>query len=98
MINSTTGAHPSSDANAQWPANAALWRGRRVHGDVDDAGTPPGHGDGCTDGTKTANKSRDNGHGGAFTKLQLLIEGETVAGTAMQDREAIGATAERRST
>ena len=75
----------SSDANAQLPANAALVAGTQTF-DVTllTAGSRTVTATDVTDGTKTANTSpATTVTAGAFTKLQLLLPGETAApGTA----------------
>ena len=75
----------SSDANAQLPANAALVAGTQTF-DVTllTAGSRTVAATDVTDGTKTANTSpATTVTAGAFTKLQLLMPGETAApGTA----------------
>ena len=75
----------SSDANAQLPANAALVAGTQTFTvTLLTAGSRTVTATDVTDGTKTANTSpATTVTAGAFTKLQLLMPGETAApGTA----------------
>ena len=75
----------SSDANATLPANAALAAGTRTFSvTLKTAGSRTVTATDITDGTKTANTSPAiTVNAGAFTKLQVLVPGETAApGTA----------------
>ncbi len=75
----------SSDANATLPANIALAAGTRTRSvTLRTAGTYTVTATDITDGTKSANTSpATTVNAGAFTKLQLLMPGETAApGTA----------------
>jgi hypothetical protein len=71
----------SSDANAALPANAALVAGTQTFSvTLKTAGTATITAADITDGGKTANTSPSIAvHAGPFSKLQLLVPGETVA-------------------
>jgi hypothetical protein len=71
----------SSDANATLPANAALVGGTKIFSvTLKTAGTRTVTATDITDGTKTANTSPPiTVNVGAFTKMQLLVPGETAA-------------------
>src|SRR4029079_19189089 len=75
----------SSDANASLPANAALVAGTKTFSvTLRTAGSRTVTATDITDGSKTANTSPSiTVNAGAFTKLQVLVPGETAApGTA----------------
>src|SRR5207249_8245313 len=75
----------STDTNATMPGNAALASGTKTFSvTLTTAGTKTLTATDITDGTKTANTSPSiTVNAGAFTKLQLLVPGETAApGTA----------------
>src|SRR5438105_1749934 len=75
----------SSDANAMVPANAALVAGTQTFSvTLNTGGAQTVTATDATDKTKTANTSQGViVNAGAFTKLQLLLSGETAApGTA----------------
>ena len=84
----------STDTNAALPANAALVAGTQTYNvTLKTAGTATLTATDITDGTKTANTSPSiTVNAGAFSKLQLLLPGETAApGSATgQDRHAVG--------
>src|SRR5438874_421861 len=71
----------SSDVNATLPANAALVAGTKTFSvTLNTAGSRTVTASDITDGTKTANTSPSiTVNAGAFTKLQLLVPGETAA-------------------
>ena len=80
-----TVAITSSDANATLPANAALVAGTKTFAvTAKTAGSATFTATDISDGAKTANTSPATTiNAGAFTKLQLLMPGETAApGTA----------------
>ncbi len=75
----------STDANATLPANAALVAGTKTYSVTPKtAGTATFTASDISDGAKTANTSPSTTiNAGAFTKLQILLPGETAApGTA----------------
>jgi hypothetical protein len=69
----------SNDANATLPANAVLVAGTQTFAiTLNTAGVSTVTSSNITDGTKTANTSADvTVNVGAFTKLQILVPGET---------------------
>ena len=71
----------SSDANATLPANAALVAGTKTFSvTAKTAGTATFTSTDITDGSKTANTSPSTTiNAGAFTKLQILMPGETAS-------------------
>src|SRR5438552_13221548 len=71
----------STDTNATMPGNAALASGTKTFSvTLTTAGTKTLTATDITDGTKTANTSPSiTVNAGAFTKLQLLVPGETAA-------------------
>src|SRR6185295_18787105 len=82
LVSSTdTAGITSSDANASLPANAALVAGTKTFSvTLKTAGSRTVTATDSTDGGKTANTSPSiTVNAGAFTKLQLLVPGETAA-------------------
>src|SRR6202043_3641235 len=71
----------SSDANAALPSNAALVAGSQTYNvTLKTAGASTVTATDVTDGTKTANTSPvTTVNAGAFSKLQLLMPGETAS-------------------